>query len=82
MQMCTVLVSHTFQAYKRDAVDTLWPETTSSMKVSDDDSGRKSEGCQRVFVSFRIGRTVFSMYGAIELTSSNCSLEIVWRICK
>ena len=56
-------------------------QLTSSMKVSDEDSGKKSAGCHIVVVSFRMGSTCVSMYGAMEFTSSSCSLLIVCRIC-
>jgi hypothetical protein len=47
---------------------------TSSRKVGDLVSGRKSCGCQQSFTSFKMGRTVFSMYPSRDWTSSNRSL--------
>ena len=78
---CISQDSSEVQQVRRRFLDDTESRPTSSMKVSDEDSGKKSAGCHIVVVSFRMGSTCVSMYGAMELTSSSCSLLIVCRIC-
>ena len=52
-----------------------------SAKSGEDESGRKSVGCQQRFTSLRMGRTVDSMYLSIERSRSNWCEEMLCSVC-
>ncbi len=55
---------------------------TWSTKSGDDESGRKSAGCQQASESFRMGKTWFSMWSSMERTISRRSAVQEWRTCE
>ncbi len=56
-------------------------QPTWSTKSGEEESGRKSVGCQHAFTSLRIGSTVDSMYLSIERSRSSWCEEMLWSTC-
>ncbi len=52
-----------------------------SAKSGEEESGRKSVGCQQALTSFRMGRTDDSMYLSMERSRSSWCAEMLCNVC-